>query len=117
MSANRIPTRTAGRPSADERLVAVESVVDRLGLPTARPLIVRDDAVHAVVADVEQFAEWVFNLGGDVNRAPALDGASLWTLRTETPRRADGSTVRILVHTVAVHDERVPAEFRTGVSA
>lgn len=117
MSAQPIPLRSAAEPTPDERITAVEAAIDYLNLPTARPLIARDDAVHAVVVDSEQFAAWLFALGGDVNRAPQIDGASLWTLRTETPQRRDGSTVRILVHVALVHDELVPAEFRGSVSA
>lgn len=108
-----IPLRIAHAPAVAPALVAVESTIDYLMLPTVRPPIVRKDGVHVVVAGVEQFARWVHALGGTVNRAPALDGASLWTLRTSTPRRADGATVRILVHVALVHDEPVPVEFRS----
>lgn len=117
MSAQPIPLRTAKVPKIDPQLVAVETAIDYLMLPTVRPPLVREDGVHVVVADGEQFAAWTFALGGDVNRAPQLDGASLWTLRTETPARADGSTVRIRVHVALVHDEFVPAEFRGVASA
>jgi hypothetical protein len=117
VSAKPIPLRTTAEPAPDERITAVEAAIDYLNLRTARPLIARDDAVHVFVVDSEQFAAWLFALGGDVNRAPALDGASLWTLRTETPRRGDGSTVPIRVHVALVHDELVPAEFRGAVSA
>ncbi|CAL9594470.1 hypothetical protein SUDANB1_05294 [Streptomyces sp. enrichment culture] len=117
MSAKPIPRRTDVEQAPDERLVAVEVAADSMNLPIARPPIVRDDAVHVFVADSSQFAAWLYYLGGDVNRAPQIDGASLWTLRTETPRRRDGSTVRIRVHVALVHDELVPAEFRTAVSA
>jgi hypothetical protein len=103
--------------TAEQQLVAVESTIAFLNLPTARPPIVRDDAVHVVVVDSEQFAMWLYELGGDVNRAPQLDGASLWSLRTETPARGDGSKVAIRVHVALVHDEVVPAEFRGAVSA
>jgi hypothetical protein len=117
LSAQPIPLRTAKAPKIDPQLAAVEAAIDYLNLPTVRPPLVREDGVHVVVADGEQFAQWLYALGGDVNRAPALDGASLWTLRTETPERADGSTVRIRVHVALVHDEFVPAEFRGAASA
>ncbi|MCX5562767.1 hypothetical protein [Streptomyces sp. NBC_00038] len=118
MSVQPIPLHRKPRPmTAEQQLVAVESTVSYLNLPTARPPIVRDDAVHVVVVDGEQFAAWVFALGGDVNRAPQIDGASLWSLRTETPARGDGSKVAIRVHVPLVHDEFVPAEFRGAVSA
>lgn len=121
MNAQPIPIRTAvAVPTIDPQLVAVEAAIDYLALPTARPPLVREDGVHVVVTGGEDFSEWMFALGGDVNRAPALDGASLWTLRTETPARDDGSTVRIRVHVALVHDELVPAELHSvegGVSA
>ncbi|MFB7594340.1 hypothetical protein [Streptomyces sp. NPDC056160] len=117
MSAQPIPLRSAKAPTIDPQLAAVEAAIDYLMLPTVRPPLLREDGIHVVVADGEQFAAWVFALGGDVNRAPALDGASLWTLRTETPARGDGSTVRIRVHVALVHDEFVPAQFRGEVSA
>jgi hypothetical protein len=117
MSAEPIPIRSATPPTADRQIMAVEAAVDYLNLPTARPPLAREDGVHVVVAGGEEFAAWVFALGGDVSRAPALDGASLWTLRTATPARGDGSTVRILVHVALVHHEFVPAEFRGAVSA
>lgn len=116
MSAQPIPLHLVKAPAPDPQF-AVEAAIDYLALPTARPPLTREDGVHVVVADSEQFAAWVFALGGDVHRAPSLDGASLWTLRTETPQRADGSTVRILVHVALVHDEFVPVEFRGPVSA
>lgn len=104
-------------PPTDVRITAVDAAIDYLNLPTLRPPVAREDGVHVLVADSEQFSAWVFALGGDVNRGPALDGASLWSLRTATPQRADGSTVRILVHVPLVHGEEIPAEFRPAVSA
>lgn len=100
------------RPAtAEERLTAVETAIDYLNLPAGRPAVVRDDAVHVVVTSVEDYAAWVYALGGDSNRAPAMDGASLWTLRTDTPPGAYGQTVAIRVHVAVVHDEQLPVEF------
>ncbi|MEU0675424.1 hypothetical protein ABZ330_21535 [Streptomyces sp. NPDC006172] len=118
MSVKPIPLRLAHTPPPVEpQLVAVEATIDYLMLPTARPPITRADGVHVVVADGEQLARWMHDLGGELNRAPALDGASLWTLRTQTPARSDGSSTPILVHVALVHDEFVPAKFRGAESA
>lgn len=117
MSVQPIPLPILEDPPTDVQITAVEVAIDYLNLPTLRPPVAREDGVHVVVADSEQFAAWVFALGGTPNRGPALDGASLWSLRTETPQRADGSTVRILVHVALVHDELIPVEFRPAVSA
>lgn len=100
------------RPATpEERLTAVETAIDYLNLPTARPAVVRDDAVHVVVTSVADYAAWVYALGGTSNRAPALDGASLWTLRTNTPPGSYGQTVVIRVHVAVVYDEQLPVEF------
>lgn len=112
MSGKPIPLRKALLQRTDPQIAAVEATVDFLDLPTSREPIAREDGVHVVVAGSEQFAQWQFALGGTVSRAPALDGASLWTLRTETPKRADGSTVRIRVHVALVADEWIPEQFR-----
>ncbi|MFC8873181.1 hypothetical protein [Streptomyces ardesiacus] len=117
MSVKPIPLRSARLQRTDPQIEAVEATRDFLDLPTAREPIAREDGVHVVVAGSEQFAQWMHALGGTVNRAPALDGASLWTLRTETPRRGDGSTVRIRVHAVFVTDEWVPEQFRGPVAS
>lgn len=100
----------------DERLIAVEAAAALLDLPQTR-MVVRADAVHVVVNDVEQYARWVYALGGVSVPAPDIDGASLWTLRTKTPIRADGSTVAIRVHVAVVDGETVPVEFHGSVIA
>ncbi|MCX4705694.1 hypothetical protein [Streptomyces sp. NBC_01373] len=105
------------RAALDERIAAVMELADYLELPVTLTPSVRDDAVHVVVIDAAQLAMWVFQLGGEMNRAPQLDGASLWTLRTCTPDRGDGSTVEIRVHAAVVCDELVVAEFRPAVTA
>ncbi|MCU8589359.1 MULTISPECIES: hypothetical protein [unclassified Streptomyces] len=116
MNGKPIPIRKTP-PPPDVQLRAAETTADYLGLPAVRRPIVREDGVHFVVADGEDFAEWVHALGGEVNRAPQLDGASLWTLRTETPRRDDGSTVRLRVHVALISDEWVPEQFRGPVAS
>lgn len=98
-------------------VTAVETVVDYLNLPTARPPIAREDAVHVVVRDGDAFARWVHALGGDVQHTDPLGGAVLWTLRTRTPRRADGSSVEVWVHVALVVGEFAPLKFRGAASA
>lgn len=97
-------------------LAAVEAVADYFNLPKNRPLIERDDAVHVIVRDGDDFAAWVHALGGEIKQAPAHDLAWLYTLRTQTPRRANGSTVEIRVHVALVDGEFAPGQSR-AVSA
>lgn len=112
MSAQPIeyPPPTSYAVTSDNRL-AVQSVIDGLGLP-APTIVVRPDAVHITLADVDDLSQWMYELGGTVRRGVEIDGASLWTLHTETPRRGNGSTVRILVHVPVVSGEDVLAELR-----
>lgn len=112
-----LPLRLAHEPSSTPPLVAVESVIGYLNLPTFRPPIEREDGVHVVVRDGDAFARWVYALGGDVEHTEYLDGAVLYCLRTRTPRRIDRSSVELHVHVALVADEFAPAEFRGAVSA
>ena len=112
-----LPLRLAHAPSSTPPPVAVEAVVDYLNLPTARPPIAREDGVHVVVRDGDAFARWVHALGGDVQHTGPLGGAALWTLRTRTPNRADGSSVEVWVHVALVAGEFAPTAFRGAGAA
>ncbi|MGW2708647.1 hypothetical protein ACWC4J_06595 [Streptomyces sp. NPDC001356] len=112
-----LPLRLAHEPGSTPPLVAVESVIGYLNLPTARPPIEREDGVHIVVRDGDAFARWFYNLGGEVEHTEYLDGAVLYCLRTRTPARVDGSSVELHVHVALVADEFAPAEFRGAGAA
>lgn len=105
----------AGVAQTNDNRVAVEALLGYLPLP-APPLVARPDAVHITVTDVDDLSAWVYALGGEVHRGPAADGAALWTLRTATPVRADGSTVAILVHPAVVDGDLVLVEVRRAVA-
>jgi hypothetical protein len=109
------PPPDTWRQISDNR-VAVQVVIDSLDLP-APTVVARPTAVHITVADVDDLGAWVYNLGGEVRRGPEIDGASLWTLRTQTPIRRDGSSVPIRVHAPVVAGEDVLAEVRGAVTA
>ncbi|MFI5809297.1 hypothetical protein [Streptomyces sp. NPDC051561] len=100
--------------TSDNRL-AVQVVLDNLALP-APTMVARPDAVHITVADVDDLGAWLYALGGEVRRGIEVDGASLWTLHTDTPKRLDGSTVRVLVHVPVVSGEDILAEIRSAVT-
>lgn len=100
---------------SDNRL-AVQVVIDELGLP-APTMVARPLVVHITLADVDDLGVWVHALGGEVRRGFQRDeGASLWTLRTKTPVRSDGSTVAIHVHVPVVAGEDVIAEVYGAVT-
>lgn len=99
--------------TSDNRL-AVEALLNNIALP-APTLVARPNAVHVTLADVDDLARWMYELGGEVRRGVEISGASLWTLHTETPVRLNGTTVRILVHVPVVSGEDVLAELRPVV--
>lgn len=96
--------------TSDNRL-AVQVLIDNTALP-APTMVARPDAVHITLADVDDLGQWLYALGGEVRRGIEISGASLWTLHTVTPRRLNGTTVRILVHVPVVSGEDVLAELR-----
>ncbi|RPK76401.1 hypothetical protein EES45_23195 [Streptomyces sp. ADI97-07] len=97
--------------TSDNRLAA-QTVLADMGLP-APTMVARPDAVHVTLADPDDLARWMYELGGEIRRGIEISGASLWTLHTQTPVRLDGSTVQILVHVPVVSGEDVLAELRT----
>jgi len=108
------PPRDTFAEISDNRL-AVQVAIDYLALP-APTLVARPTVVYVTLADVDDLGQWVHALGGEVRRGPEIDGASLWTLRTRTPVRGDGSTVAIRVHVPVVAGEDVMAELYAAVT-
>ncbi|MFI1607804.1 hypothetical protein ACH4YN_37820 [Streptomyces griseofuscus] len=95
--------------------LAVCAMLDYLSLPAAT-LTPRPDVVHVTVIDARDLARWMYALGGELVQTGSSreDGVTLWTLRTETPVRGDGSTVPIRVHAVVAEGVDVLAELRPG---
>ncbi|SDL33910.1 hypothetical protein [Streptomyces indicus] len=115
MIAQRIhPPRSDDAKTSDNRL-AVETTVAYLALP-APTLVARPDAVHVIVADSDDLGRWLYHLGGEVHRGPHTDDAALWTLRTETPVRGDGSKVAVRVHATVVDGDAVLVDVRRAVA-
>ncbi|WP_406337329.1 hypothetical protein [Streptomyces sp. NBC_00649] len=110
----KLASISAFERKSDNRL-AVEAAVAYLALP-APTLVARPDAVHVTVNDVDDLSAWVYFLGGEVRRGPSSDGAALWTLRTETPARPDGSKVTVYVHAAVVDGDDVLVEVRRAVA-
>ncbi|MEV8394782.1 MULTISPECIES: hypothetical protein [unclassified Streptomyces] len=100
--------------TSDNRL-AVQATIDGFALP-APTLVARPDAVHIMLADIDDLAQWLYALGGKVHRGAETDGASLWTLRTRTPRGLRGTTVPLRVHAPVVVGEAILAEIESAVS-
>ncbi|MFI9200217.1 hypothetical protein [Streptomyces sp. NPDC053048] len=95
--------------------VAVTSLLNRTSLhaPTIFP---RPHAVHVVVNNVDDIGDWLTSLGGEIKVRPSGDGLEVWTLHTSTPRRADGSSVAVLVSAVLPEGELVFDYIRAAVT-
>lgn len=94
------------RPTRITPDAAAQAAADHLGLPTGR-LTTRDDAAHIFTADLADLIAWRAALGGTVTRERAGLGVTLWTLRTHTEPRDDGTHTPILVHALALTHEPV----------
>ncbi|MET9816561.1 hypothetical protein [Streptomyces sp. NPDC006355] len=93
--------------------LAVCAMLDYLNLPAAT-LTPRPDTVHVTVIDAGDLARWMYALGGELVQTGGSreDAVTLWTLRTATPPRGDGSTVPIRVHAAVAEGVDVLAEVR-----
>jgi hypothetical protein len=103
--------RTAGNE------LAVRAMLDYLALPAAT-LTPRPDVVHVTVTDARDLGRWMYALGGEIVRTGGSreDGVTLWTLRTTTPVRGDGSKVPVRVHAAVAEGDDVLAEVHPGGS-
>ncbi|MFI6465716.1 hypothetical protein [Streptomyces sp. NPDC050538] len=97
--------------------LAVRVVLDYLSLPAAT-LSPRPAVVHVTVVDAGDLARWMYALGGELVQTGGSveDGVTLWTLRTATPPRGDGSAVPVRVHAAVAEGLDVLAEVRPGGS-
>ncbi|MFI6530464.1 hypothetical protein [Streptomyces uncialis] len=94
---------------------AVQVLIDRTGLP-APTMVPRPDVVHVMVADVDDMAPWLAELGGRVTVSNA-SGVSTWTLRTGLAATRRRAAVRIEVHAVAVDGQHVLSALRSARAA
>ncbi|KPI31391.1 hypothetical protein OV320_2607 [Actinobacteria bacterium OV320] len=94
------------RPTRITPQAAAQAAADYLGLPTAR-LTTHNDAAHIFTADMHHLTAWYRALGGTVTRERAGLGVTLWTLRTHTEPRNDGTHTPILIHCLALTTEDI----------
>ncbi|MGW0948475.1 hypothetical protein ACWD4O_38795 [Streptomyces sp. NPDC002623] len=94
------------RPTPIIPHAAAQAAADYLGLPTGR-LTTHNDTAHIFADDITHLLAWRDALGGDVTRQRAGLGVTLWTLRTHTEPRTDGTRTPILVHCLRLTDEPI----------
>jgi hypothetical protein len=94
----------------------VEFLLDHTRLPA--PVITgRPEAVHVMVADVDDLGQWLTERGGEIHVSPPFEGVQLWMLHTTTEPRSDGSCVRVLVSAPVPAGEAVMQCIRAAVAA
>lgn len=94
----------------------VECLLSSTDLP-APTMIARPEAVHVMVADVDDLGQWLTERGGDIHISAPFEGVELWTLHTSTEPLPDGSSVAVRVSVPVPVGELVMDWIRAAVSA
>lgn len=98
---------------------AVQSLIDRTGLP-APTVVAQPDAVHVIVADVDDVALWRAELDGRVRADVTPWGSVEWTLFAQLEAtRLRRYAVLVVVHALTVSGQHVLPSLRdaAGVAA
>jgi hypothetical protein len=96
---------------------AVQVLIDRSGLP-APTLVPQAEAVHVILADIDDMAPWLAELGGRVT-VDGTPGCRTWTLHAELAATRRRGAVPVQVHALAVLGQDVLPSLRdaAGVAA
>jgi len=115
MALNKAPLPSAYALTRDNGN-AVEALLDRTGLP-APTLVPQPDAVHVMLADVDDLAPWLAELEGRIAVTPSAVGLDTWTLHTQLVANRRRGAVRIEVHALAVSGQFVLPSVRAAVAS
>ncbi|MFF1358706.1 hypothetical protein [Streptomyces sp. NPDC058297] len=94
---------------------AASATADFHGLPLGR-LTARGDAAHIFTGQIADLATWLNARGGYTTRERAGLDVALWTLRTTTEPRGDGTTTTVHVHALALTHEDIPHELTAALA-
>lgn len=110
-----IPLQQAPFSRIRDNSDAVQVLLDRTGLP-APTLVPEPDVVRVMLADIDDMAPWLAELGGEVSFYPT-PGVRAWLLRTELPATRSRGAVPIEVHALASLTQDILPTLRDAVSS
>ncbi|MEV5957235.1 hypothetical protein AB0M11_26300 [Streptomyces sp. NPDC051987] len=93
----------------------MQVLIDRTGLP-APTLVSLPDAVHVILADIDDMMPWLAELGGRVV-VDGTPGCRTWTLLTELEKTSRRGAVPVQVHALTVVGQAVLPSLREAVAA
>lgn len=101
-----------------DNATAVQALIDRTNLP-APTVVAQPDAVHVVVADVDDLAVWRAELDGRVRADETPWRTVEWTLFAQLEATSRRGAVLIVVHALAVPGQDILPALRdaAGVAA
>lgn len=101
-----------------DNATAVQALIDRTGLP-APTMVPQADAVHVVLADVDDLALWRAELDGRVHADETPWRTVEWTLFAELSATRQRDAVLVVVHALTVPGQGVLPSLRdaAGVAA
>ena len=115
-----LPEAPLPSPFARQRdnATAVQALIDRTKLP-APTVVAQPDAVHVVLADVDDLAVWRAELDGRVRADETPWQTVEWTLFAQLEATSRRGAVLIVVHALAVSGQDVLPSLRNaaGVAA
>ncbi|MFF7837627.1 hypothetical protein ACFZC6_02140 [Streptomyces ossamyceticus] len=115
-----LPEAPLPSPFARQRdnATAVQALIDRTGLP-APTVVAQPDAVHVVLADVDDLALWRAELDGRVRADETPWRTVEWTLFAQMSATRRRGAVLVMVHALAVPGQDVLPSLRdaAGVAA
>jgi hypothetical protein len=93
---------------------AVQTLIDRTGLP-APTLVPQADAVHVILADIDDMVPWLAELGGYVS-VDGAPGCRTWTLCTELAATRRRAAVLVQVHALTVLGQDILPSLQSAVT-
>lgn len=112
-----LPEAPLPSPFAMQRdnATAVQALIDRTKLP-APSMVPEPDVVRVMLADIDDMALWLAELGGRVSSYPT-PGVRAWRLQTSLPATRVRAAVAIEVYALATSTQDILPALRSAAAA